>query len=99
MGNGLIDSYEVSICVCRPSCELMIISQVYNYRNTERLTTLPARAVISRSDDKVVSVTFTEASNEAVSSGKSRRHSVARASMIARVMRSDLQKYIQTFEE
>lgn len=54
------------------------------------LTTLPALAATSKSDDRLVSVMFTEASREAVSSGKSLRHSVARALMIARVMSNDL---------
>ena len=54
------------------------------------LTTLPALAVISKSYDMDVRVTFTDANREAVNSGRSRRHSVATALMIAKVISSDL---------
>ena len=69
----------------------MIISQEYGLEKRGLLTTLPALAVISKSDDRLVSVMFTEASREAVNSGRSLRHSVASALMIASVMSRDLQ--------
>lgn len=54
------------------------------------LTTLPALAAISRSCDSAVKVTLTEASKAAVRSARSRRHSDARALMIARETKSEL---------
>ena len=54
------------------------------------LTTLPALAATSRSEDKAVKVTFTEASNDPVRRARSRRHSIARALIIARVIKSEL---------
>lgn len=90
MGNGLVNAYEMTIRIGRPGCELIIIPQEHRLDKKSVLTTLPALAVTSKSDDRLVRVTFTEANREAVNRGRSLRHSVARALIIAIVMRSDL---------
>lgn len=53
-------------------------------------TTLPALAATSRSFERADKVALTEASRAEESNAMSRRHSVARALIIARVMRSEL---------
>jgi len=59
-------------------------------RYSSRRTTLAVRAVTSRSEDRAVRVTLTEARREGVRRDTSRRHSVAKARNIDRLMSKDL---------
>lgn len=55
-----------------------------------RLTTLPALAATSKSEERIDSVAFTDARSDPLRSARSRRHSMAKAFMIASVINNDL---------